>query len=897
MPLRKRRAGLDADKFQGGVITSREPVLIPDRGFSDIKNFRPLNPGFESRKGMARHHTTADTSTEAMTVYQYSKGAKDEKHFYVQRVNGTVDEATDNPPTVTTGVLGTNKLAAVTDAIPGSWSNIKDMCLFSDSKRQHQVYTGTDTPVSAFVVFKNTTVPAIPEDGEDYSVEVSDGQPTTVGDLSSLGANEFFFVMTPVPIKGLTVDVLAANANASVLTMQYWKGSWSTVAITDGTASGGATIAVDGSITWTQPSDELPHYQFGQSGYWYKFKVSAALDATTTVSSVDFNTDWQDIVNVWDGVMTEAIEAKVYDTTQLKYSIFGTNSIDLGQLGTDDFLYIATVEPISGLYIDVGATPNVTKAVVTGSSNISFFNNTSPAQDYLEARDANLLTAGFEEGMSVAITGTTNNNNARQILRATSTRLYFEPGALTTEADQSATITFALNTTALDKVETWTGTAFEDIGASLDDGTNGLTNSGFVTWDRTQKTPQQSQFQSSLYYAYWYKISFDKALTNSVNIGVQTMPYFDISKLGLGKCNAVWKDRGIYTFDKFGQFLYISEKDQPMHLNGFDYGILEAGDGRKNPVRSMKKFYNELIAWQEETGEAGGCTTLFEGYSPETFGKLVLSTKIGIMNSKCSAVVEGVKTSTATDEKLKTLAFWLSREGVMVTDGQTISVISDDIQNYFNPTKTESIRRGYEDKMWLEYDSAYNVIRVGLVSGTSATLPNVFFSFDLVTWTWIFDELAEPLSCITEVEATSGDTLILQYGGGADDGYVYRLNTGKNDIVGATPTTTAINKTLTIELDNGGEVINVADCQLRCKSQTAGDIVLTSAINGNSTYDHSHTLSMVPEKSGDSYKRNRPRLNRDGHRVSVKFQNNVVDEEVYLADIDFKVSEKTERKK
>ena len=124
------------------------------------------------------------------------------------------------------------------------------------------------------------------------------------------------------------------------------------------------------------------------------------------------------------------------------------------------------------------------------------------------------------------------------------------------------------------------------------------------------------------------------------------------------------------------------------------------------------------MVWQEELGDDGGCVTIFEGYSPTTFGKLVLSSKVGTMNSKSVAVVDGVMTSTATEARLKTLAFFLSRYGVCVTDGRTISVISDDIQNYFDQANTECIRDGQEKKMWLNHDSAENVVRIGLVIGT-----------------------------------------------------------------------------------------------------------------------------------------------------------------------------------
>ncbi len=37
-----------------------------------------------------------------------------------------------------------------------------------------------------------------------------------------------------------------------------------------------------------------------------------------------------------------------------------------------------------------------------------------------------------------------------------------------------------------------------------------------------------------------------------------------------------------------------------------------------------------------------------------------------------------------------------------------------------------------EAKHWIEYDSSENVLRLGLVSGGSATLPNIFPIYDLV---------------------------------------------------------------------------------------------------------------------------------------------------------------------
>ena len=121
-------------------------------------------------------------------------------------------------------------------------------------------------------------------------------------------------------------------------------------------------------------------------------------------------------------------------------------------------------------------------------------------------------------------------------------------------------------------------------------------------------------------------------------------------------------------------------------------------------------------------------------------------------------------------------AFFISRSGVLGTDGMKPWRISEDIQNYFDPKKSECIRRGYEKEHWIEFDSAENVLRLGLVSGGSATLPNIFPVYDLVDQVWYFDSPAQELSCMAEVEAASGNVPVVQLGGGIDDGFIYQLN-------------------------------------------------------------------------------------------------------------------------
>ena len=61
-------------------------------------------------------------------------------------------------------------------------------------------------------------MPAVPQLGEDYSVEVSDGSTTTVAVLDSLDTyanHDCVMFMTPVQAKSITLVVEKANGNTA----------------------------------------------------------------------------------------------------------------------------------------------------------------------------------------------------------------------------------------------------------------------------------------------------------------------------------------------------------------------------------------------------------------------------------------------------------------------------------------------------------------------------------------------------------------------------------------------------------------------------------------------------------------------------------------------------------
>jgi len=789
--------------LRGGAVTRREPALLPFGTFSMVQNLRARHPGFVKRPGQAKQHTTADGTNKVLSLYQFRKSRIDEKHLYAQMSDGDVLEATTAPPGTTTGAFGSEVHDGSSGQLPASWATIDDVLIYSNGADQHQIYGGESSYVKKFIVFKGSADPKdVPEGGEDYSDEVSDGQTSTVAVLDSLStwANwDAVFVCTSVPADALGIVLANGNDNASVLSLYYRKNdnTWADASATDGTDVGGDCLKQDGNITWTQPSDEIPMMMFGTVGFWYQIRVSAALDAEVEISGCTFQGPWTGLVNVWDGAPQEAIEVMVETgSASGKYYNYPNTAVDISSLASGAKIVLSATDPLEGIYIDIGTdTPH---------------------------------------------TGT------------------------------APTIT----------VKYWNGSAFGTVG-TVNDSTDGLYHSGWLRFPRKTDV-QPLMFEGVQYYAYWYEITFNQAMTAEMNIGITVMPFFDITDFGnAGIVSSVWREHIAYTFDQFSEYIYVTPPNLPLVLSSDDSAVLETGDGRPNRILSAKSYYNNHFVWQEEKGVEGGTTTIFQGYDPTTYGKLVLSHRIGIVNSKSAVIVEGVQTSSSTQQPVETVAIWLSRYGVCMSNGKTIWIISDDIQNYFDPTESECIRRGYEDQHWLKHDSMFNVIRIGIVSGGSATVPNIFLVYDLTDGVWYFDVLGQELSCMEEIEAGSGDVPYVQIGGGVDDGFVYILNTGQNDV------STAINSYIDLELDYQGQFINLTELMFRVKAQTAGDITVT--VDGNEIQAWTDTFAQTAEVTNQTIRRHWISTNVVDQHLTVRLQHNTASQDVYFEDIGMRI--------
>ena len=879
-------------KFEGGCVTVKPAGVVS--GFSMVQNMRMTHPGHEQRKGQARLHTTADSTNYPVSEFQFTDKAGNQ-HFIAQMSDGDFLKATNAPPTVTTGVFGSELFSGSAGTRPASYAVVDDMLFFSNGADQHQVWVGEDRPVEDFIVVKDSgALPAVPDTGEDYSREVSDGRASTVAVLDSLNTyanGHCFLVRTAVPkVKQFDFTVTAANGNTATIAVKKWNGAWTEIV--------GSQYVLSGTYQWTASGSGTNEYYMEANGggdpsvsepsTLMEDGTPMTVGTLGSLAAGEYNYGDNDTlgystiyVRLSDGADPDSkadgyVSSGVTDATQ-------SSDKTLAQTGAISFTAPTDVIPKyafdqSGFWwlFEVSAQ-------LDAEVEISEVTYEADPQDIFNLWDSTPLPA-IEAMVYIDSDGTykTYDYSSVTISELTaSDKIYFRTvdkiEAVYLDVGSTPNTTA---TTAIDGFGYWDGDQWQE-GAPSNDGTSGASKSGWIIVGR-QDSAQPTQFQNTVGYGYWWYITVDKTLSADLTISIEVMPYFDIDNFGhIGYTCCGWKERLAATFNQYPKDIYVSLKGNPFCFNDStgnnNAPILQPGDGRPNETTCLLAFHNELMVFQEEDDTMGGCVTLYQGDSGPTWGPQILSTNLGTFNSHSAKIVEGSFTSLSTTRPVTKLVYFISRIGIFACDGQAFSGVSDDVQNYFDPKESECLRVGYENRHWLGHDTSYNVLLVGIVSGSSATVPNIFLVYDLSDRTgrpWSFDSREQAITCFTEVSAGSGNVPVLQVGGAA--GYVMRLNTGTNDV------STAIDSYSTMELNADGEDITLSGLLLRMKVQAAGNVTLTSYKNGNA--NTAVTASMTAVVANEVLRKANLPVNVSDHHISLKFQNSTASQELHLLD-------------
>lgn len=117
-----------------------------------------------------------------------------------------------------------------------------------------------------------------------YADVTDDTRDTTVDDLNLAAifatvGTDALYLGSLQPFQGLFVQMAdSVGTAASVLTVSYWNGAWTSLQITDGTIkTSGKTLSGSGSIGWILPTDWITRIVNSSTDrqYWVKLTVSA----------------------------------------------------------------------------------------------------------------------------------------------------------------------------------------------------------------------------------------------------------------------------------------------------------------------------------------------------------------------------------------------------------------------------------------------------------------------------------------------------------------------------------------------------------------------------------------------------------------------------------------------
>ncbi len=337
------------------------PATMLEKGqISDGLNMRKISAlgGWKPRKGCTIHNTTALESGAAVkSLHQYTNPKQGDYPFLAQ-VNSKLYDSSGDPPTASGAGFGSD-IGVVVGTIPGFSCVVGEHWIYADGSGKPIIWGGDSPYVFAAFYY---------DDSEgmyrDITREVTDGNDDNTATITLAASDKIYVVMNEIAEAVILNLGSSVNNNVETVTLKSWQaGSWSDRSASDGTASGGASLAQDGSITWTRSSSDTMRLIGGSvMGYVYELSFSGLLDAVEIVS-IKCSVDPTAITNKWNGQFDYVAGARFYDQSVGDYEEgFGkiTNEatslyIDISEATISDYFYFKTYAPATAIYLGVVA--------------------------------------------------------------------------------------------------------------------------------------------------------------------------------------------------------------------------------------------------------------------------------------------------------------------------------------------------------------------------------------------------------------------------------------------------------------------------------------------------------------------------------------------------------------
>jgi hypothetical protein len=272
---------------------------------------------------------------------------------------------------------------------------------------------------------------------------------------------------------------------------------------------------------------------------------------------------------------------------------------------------------------------------------------------------------------------------------------------------------------------------------------------------------------------YWYEITVSAALDDPTSVyfiqGVPIPRDPDPSYGVFAFKRRAWQ---IAPRNKENQVRF-SAQDLPNVWVGRDSGYVKFGE---RPLWAAGPFYNETVLYADTE------MWMLQGNSPTNFGRLRLSSKVGISAPKSLVPVE---VGVMSGDSLKTVLAWQFFDGFWMFDGVRIQKISSpDIDSFFDPDHEDYINPTYLDQTYGEYDFTNNIVMWSVYSGAAATAPTKVIAMHFPSLNYGIFDYGTDVSAMLNV--INGKYYMVA--GGHSDGRFYQLDDGIVDYVSGSAT-------------------------------------------------------------------------------------------------------------
>ena len=433
------------------------------------------------------------------------------------------------------------------------------------------------------------------------------------------------YVRSMIPSSGVKFYVGTANATAATASAFYWSGTvWISVsALSDGTASGGVSLAQTGSMSWTSTASvAVPKFIDGIQGYWNKIEISGAtgVDTTTTVSQVSVLSAMQQIRDIWDGTLLSIGSFQKYASSS--YQDFTTNVFENEYDSTNTATFVELDSLAAATDFLVAGFPNRVSALRIGIIG-----------GHVNTTAGTVLTVYYWNGTAWATVGTLDDGTSQ------------------------GNISFAKS-----GIISW--------------------NPANITSEHRQVLAGSKKTESLYYYklAFSQNLSADVQVYNVAGILAQTdlrgykFPFYHLGRLCLAN-----------NVDKEPNAVLCTIPESSHIFNGPDSLSLTFGDGKGltagasvysrfgSTLNSVALLFKDTETW------------VWLGTTKNDLRVHQLSPSIGCNAPLTVKVVPAFDTTEGSGGIGRSIAIWQGAAGIYMSDGASIAKISNDIRDKFDP--------------------------------------------------------------------------------------------------------------------------------------------------------------------------------------------------------------------